>query len=224
MSSFPLMPLVAAIAAFAEVAWLENRADVTNLTTYSFSSVDFGSAQADRYIIVGIGYGSTTSDARSVSSVTIGGVSASQLTGYSGSNGAALWIAAVPTGTSGTVAITMSGTCANLGISAYRVAGLGSTTPVAAYSAQTSSVTTSGSALATSAGGFVIAMLTHRDDANACSWVGVVKDFDAAASDGASTRRLSSGHASKLGNAASRTIEATTANSTTHGIAIVSMR
>jgi hypothetical protein len=82
-----------------------NYSVVTNAT---FSSVPFGEENASRYLV--IGYASGNSNTAAPTSVTIGGVSASLL--VQSPTAAAfrtqLWIAAVPTGTSGTLSITNS--------------------------------------------------------------------------------------------------------------------
>lgn len=79
-------------------------------TTYTFTSQSFGAAAATRDIVVLVnGRGFT---ARTISSATIGGVSAAvdASQGYTGIVVAAIR-ARVPSGTSGTIAITFSGAC-----------------------------------------------------------------------------------------------------------------
>lgn len=78
------------------------------VTNASFTSVPFGEEHASRYLV--IGYASGNSNTAAPTSVTIGGVSASLVsqTNSSFQFRTQLWIAAVPTGTSGTLSITNS--------------------------------------------------------------------------------------------------------------------
>ena len=81
-------------------------ATTAKATTITFSSVSFGDPDSDRIIIVGFGFssGSTT-----VNSVSIGGVSATQLVQRSqGGVTVNIYAAAVPTGTTGNIVINIS--------------------------------------------------------------------------------------------------------------------
>jgi hypothetical protein len=109
--------------------YLDSDTSTTDLTTYTFSGMDFGDANADRKIIVCI-QGHANS-ARSISSVTIGGVTATELVSQAdasvGGHRAAIYGAAVPTGTSGNVVVTFSGSMLRASAHTYRK--LGSLTP-----------------------------------------------------------------------------------------------
>lgn len=82
----------------------------TTETTHDETSISFGAADSNRRIVIAIGgyFGSGT-----VSSVTIGGVSASSMSTEANADGAnefySIWGASVPTGTSGTISVTRSG-------------------------------------------------------------------------------------------------------------------
>jgi hypothetical protein len=106
--------------------FLQATADNGNLTTYTFTGVNFGAADANRRIVIGVllragGIG------RTVSSATIGGVSATILNQQdlnlsgAGYNVHAYLTADVPTGSSGTVAITLAAGAVRLQIATYRV-------------------------------------------------------------------------------------------------------
>lgn len=83
-----------------------------NTTNNTFNGVSFGDvppAGEKRYIVVAT-QNMNASDARTVNSVTIGGVAATEIIGRDATNTpGGVWIAEVPTGTSGTILITMSG-------------------------------------------------------------------------------------------------------------------
>lgn len=101
----------------------------TTQSPVTFSNVDFGTEAADRYIIVGY---STRNDTRTINSVTIGGVSATILVQQGdGNTTTGMAIAAVPTGTSGDVVVTLSGGADAHYLGVWSATGLASATPVA---------------------------------------------------------------------------------------------
>lgn len=98
----------------------------------TFSAVSIGAAAADRYIIVGVhtsSFGSNT-----ITGVTVAGITATKVAeAYNASYpNVALFIAAVPTGTSATIAVTntTSSLVLNTRISVWNVTGLSSATPI----------------------------------------------------------------------------------------------
>lgn len=128
--------------------------NTSSLSSYSFTSQPIGSAQADRYVIVGIGWANLSP---TISSVTIGGVSATNIATNANANGnSALYIALVPTGTTANVDIAFSGaTGIHCGIAVWSATGLLSTTAVS--SGNNSSSATPSVTLTTVNGGFVVA-------------------------------------------------------------------
>lgn len=102
-------------------------AQTPSQTVYTFSSQALGTAASDRYIVVGTL--ARAAAARTLDSVTVGGVAATKLTALenAGSN-SGLWLAAVPTGTTGDVVLTFSSTMVRAAIAIWRVDGI-STTP-----------------------------------------------------------------------------------------------
>lgn len=99
----------------------------------TFTGMNFGTAAADRYMIAVFGYSSLTT----ATSATIGGVSASLLVGAVSpfqSAKTAIFIALVPSGTSGTVVIS-NGAGGNSTLALYSVTGLLSPTAVATNTA-----------------------------------------------------------------------------------------
>lgn len=91
-----------------------------NTATYSFAGRAFGAADADRKILVAI---RAIANASLPTGVTIGGVAATHLNGTASGNIVVdYWWAAVPTGTTGTVAVTFSsGSSRDVAIAIYRV-------------------------------------------------------------------------------------------------------
>lgn len=98
--------------------------DATDAASYSFTSQPIGAASASRRVVVAIGFAAAA--AVTLSSVTIGGVSAT-IDGDSGNangNRRVYFVSAVvPTGTTATVAITLSGTVARIGIGVWTLSG-----------------------------------------------------------------------------------------------------
>lgn len=105
-----------------------------NLTTYTFSAVPIGAAASRDHVVVGLTF-RATSNGRTFSSVTIGGVSATLIlkndnTDDAGnSTGSALYSAAVPTGTTADVVMTLSGGASRASCDAWTVENVTSFTP-----------------------------------------------------------------------------------------------
>lgn len=101
--------------------------DTTNTGSFSFPSCNFGDAAADRVIIGLISY--RRNSALGISGVTIGGITATVHAGVATStDDTFIFSAPVPTGASGTVAMTMNSAGASLVL--YRLTGQNSNTPV----------------------------------------------------------------------------------------------
>jgi hypothetical protein len=105
-----ITPVIAGGGAAKSISFIDTAILTTNLTTYSFTGLDFGAAQDDRYII-GVAVSGTAS--RSISSATIGGVTARVVVSATGGSArnAGIIIANVPTGTSGAIAVTWNIGC-----------------------------------------------------------------------------------------------------------------
>lgn len=123
--------------------------DPGNLSTYSFPGLNFGAAASGRYVIAAIAWRSagTTND---ISSVTIGGVTATSLerarnTGGGNLSACDLFIAAVPTGTTGEVVVNTTETAVRLGVAVYRLEGVSSPTPQHTGVGQTGTTTNNAS-------------------------------------------------------------------------------
>lgn len=92
-----------------------------NTATYTFTSQSFGTAVADRKIAIGVmvRHGSATVD-----SVTAGGVSLTQIISLANSvNKCEIWIGDVPTGTTGSVVVSMSASADRCSIGVHRLTG-----------------------------------------------------------------------------------------------------
>lgn len=108
-------------------SYLQTAVDETNDTTYTFSSHNFGAEDSARRIVIVVQLrpNSTTC---SVTSATIGGVSASLLVeAQNGFGTTSIWQAAVPTGTSGTVVVNIDNLALAMSIGTYRLVNAAAT-------------------------------------------------------------------------------------------------
>lgn len=144
-------------------------------STYNFNSQDIGTATPDRAVIVAIGngFGSHT-----VTSVTIGGVSASQIVTLTGGTvTACLWIARVPTGTTATITVNLSGNVGlGIGIGVWAAYGLIGLTPIASGSSSASPGSVALSS--TRPGGFAIAYRATGGSVSAMTPTNFTERFD----------------------------------------------
>ena len=123
---FSLFPLrVDAVS----LTYLGTASDATNLITYTFASQGLGTPASDRQIIV-LASGFTGPTSKTISSITVAGVSATiniNTNGDYGYEGLGIGIADVPTGTTGDVVVVFSGAMNSADIHLYRATGLSKT-------------------------------------------------------------------------------------------------
>jgi hypothetical protein len=149
--------------------YLASYVDTSSRTTRTISSVGFGDATDTREIFVVVRWSSST--ATTISSATIGGVSATISAGASANlQGAALIFATVPTGTSGNVVITYSNATTNSVAFVYRTTNRPNigTTAINTYG-DTGGVTRTSYTSPTVAfpqNGFVLNIMSHNSTTN----------------------------------------------------------
>jgi hypothetical protein len=111
-----------------EISYLTNVTDVDNLSTYTFPGVTFGADDERRHIVVSVF--TSGASVNPPTSVTIGGVSASlverlsdgrEQVGNNSTQVASQWIAAIPTGASGDIVVTLDGTSLRAHIGVFRL-------------------------------------------------------------------------------------------------------
>lgn len=143
---------------------------VSGSNNHTHSTYTSNDASASRRLVACVGYG-----ANEISGVTIFGVTAT-LVGKTDATGlrASIWIADVPTGTSGSVVLTYTSFDWESHVSLYSLVDLISSTPVSTNTATGStSVSTS---VSTTDGGIAIAAVFGLG--LAASWSGVTDDVD----------------------------------------------
>jgi hypothetical protein len=139
---------------------------------FSFSSLAFGAAATDRVIVAAV-WGIAESG-NSILSATIGGVSATKLVEIAGASDLLTIIAAaVPTGTTGTIAGTFNGSTGRAGVSVWRLVGNEGVTAIATGS----NSDLSGLTLATGQNGVAIAACINVDS-RTTTWTGASEDYD----------------------------------------------
>lgn len=164
------------------VAFLQQAGDATTQTTYTFASQNFGTAAADRYLICALTSRASDGGARTLSSVTIGGVAATISVQHNNSgNNASIAIAAVPTGTTGTVVVVFSDSMGECNIALYTTNNLVSIT---ATDTGTSAADPSTYALDVADEGFAIGIGRSDVGTSTATWTNLNEDFDGATADG----------------------------------------
>lgn len=167
-------------AAPFSLTFVTSASDATDLTEYTFSGQSFGDepgAADTRYIIVGAG-GRAGSNL-TVSSATIGGVAATVVIASGATNApAAIFIAEVPTGTTGDVVVTYSGAgMVSSAIGIWRMIN-----PISSTATDTASDITPASGvlnldLDVTAGGAAVGFTASRG-ADTTTWAGMTEAFD----------------------------------------------
>jgi hypothetical protein len=189
------------------LTFIGSHEDGTNATTYTFSSASLGAAAGDRRIILGVC--ATQSSEQNISSVTIGGVTATKVVETSGTRKVTILIAHVPSGTTGDIVVTYAGSgSARCGIGVWAATGLTSDTAV---DSTTSTASPGSLALTTVVGGFVVAVAQNGEDVSGTTWTDATEQYDIAMETGAQRHT----GASDLTTGTSLTITATYASSST---------
>jgi len=206
----------------ASVTFTANASSNTTSLGYNFTSQNFGAESADRYILVGVaGQGAS---AAAVSSVTIGGVSATQLFSASSSTATvAFWIAAVPSGTSGTIFIQWAAQRSRCAAVVWALTGLQSATAIDTGSAANSGSGALSDTIDVSAGGVAVAMAYDTGTGSRTwTWTGLTEVVDTTFASG---RSYTGASANFTAGQSGLTVQAAPSGSTTANVlGIVSLR
>jgi len=185
-------------------SYTETRTNTATNTSYTFDNCNIGTASADRRVVVVVQH----TKSESISSLTIGGVTATLDYNVSATRFVGFASLTVTTGTTANIVVTMTGSVDNMVISIYTITGLSSTTPIEALAATVTSGTVSTiSTLDVEQGGVVIAAVTGSD-INAYTFSGVDEQYDATIESG---QRAATGYAQTYATSTSYTVSATSA-------------
>lgn len=190
MAAVSQMALMAAAPAVAlpSVAFQASTMDAVARTTYTFASQNIGPASATRYVVAAVSI--VSSVARTISSVTIGGVAATlvpngQAVTQSFIYRTAFYIAAVPTGTTASIVVTASGGCdAGMLSGVWALYDLNSATPVDSDGDTTFTSPFSVPSVNTSADGILLAaaMYLRNSGTSAFGWTNATERSDLSSS------------------------------------------
>ena len=172
MPIFTPIGLFSKLQTAATISLTANATSGADATTYTFSGQSLGTAVSDRKILVGIAGGTSN---RTVSSCTVGGVSATLVKRQQGAAQvtAELWIANVPTGTTGDVVVTWSGANDRMGIGVYRLLSS------AASSTMGSNALTPTGTIDCPANGVIVGCVCQQGSAPLTfTWTGITEKYD----------------------------------------------
>ena len=183
-----MMQMMMSYGAVTKVlTYLGSNSSITTATTYTVTAAALGTAAADRSIIVAI---AGANSSRTISSVTVGGVSATinvQYTEAGDNNVVGIATALVPTGTTGDIVVTYSGSQASNQIGWWSATGLTSNAAIATGSSNLPGVSQNGTITLTSvAGGFFIGVAGSSGGPATFTWTNATERFDTNASRAAS--------------------------------------
>lgn len=177
--SFALNNLIGFGSAFDPInlTYVANAADTTNASSYTFSSQSFGGEDARRFVLVGLN--ARAAGAVTISSVTIGGVTATPLVTVTNSGGGdssitAIYGSLVPTGTTGSVVVVASASLNRCNIGIWRLIA-NSMTPHATYSSTANNPSVS---MNVPANGFAIGRAQSIGSSPTATWAGLTESFD----------------------------------------------
>ncbi len=168
----------------AAITYLTSNSKDSISGTHDYTGTSFGSASSDRCIIVTLLTNLTT--AEPVSSVTVGGIAATRCVVswyFTNDRPVEIWIAQVPTGTSGSVAISTShGGVWSSTLGVYSATKLKSVVPVATSVDQDFNGSTWNKIVNTSvsvpAGGFAVSAARMAGGVvSSVTWTGATQDF-----------------------------------------------
>lgn len=160
-----------------KMQFINSYVDPNNFTTYTFSSVSFGEPTNRSLVVVYVS--GHDQNSRSISSVTIGGVAATEVTASSAGIMCGGLYQAYVSGASGDVVVTFSGECDAAGVGVWALYDLQSTTASSAASNASTSTSVAVN-VNTLANGFLIAGGAARTGTTRTySWTNATERFDA---------------------------------------------
>lgn len=158
MSGIGLMLLGALTTPDAVKSFVSNTSSSSGNSNYTFSGLSLGAEASNRYIIVGVS-GVSGASGSVPDFVTVNGIIATALVTNAPStihNG--IYIAYVPSGTTGTVVVDYSSVAVRVGVVLWRATELISTTATETKSGGASSTSPQSNTIAVSAGGVAFAI------------------------------------------------------------------
>lgn len=168
------------VAANASISLVANKTSADGSgpgSSVTYTGVSLGASCNSKVVLVGVVWVDFTGSPNSISSMTVDGISATQVVNYNVSpEHAAFWIASGVTNTSGTIALTFNSGQGNSGIFVYRLCDAQTT----ATQTNTSSSGNPASSLTLNiaAGGVAASIAIIRVTSATFTWGGLTKDAD----------------------------------------------
>tara|TARA_R110002020_G_scaffold172041_3_gene362194 strand:+ start:913 stop:1599 length:687 start_codon:yes stop_codon:yes gene_type:complete len=152
----------------------------TDASSYTFSSIDFGTAAANRHVIAVGGWEHSTSGTTDPSSVTIGGVTATKVATKNDGryDRSFMYIAAVPTGTSGALVVNLPVTAWRCGMGCMSIYGASITPTATGTDSGVSGSEDLEVSIAVSAGGVIVGVAENNTATGGYTWVGIDEIWD----------------------------------------------
>lgn len=157
------------------VTYNNSYSSTTNASSYTFSASAIGTADSTRLVVV---VAHTNNLSASVSSMTIGGISATSAVSAGSAQLVSIWYAIVPTGTTADIVLTLGATSNNAVIGVYSLYHIVSTTPTTS-----NNLTVGGTSNATNTSvkkdGIIIAGITGSTNSTT-TWTNATENYDTA--------------------------------------------
>lgn len=164
----------------ATVTFLQCAEDASDASTYTFTSQNVGTASSDRYTIVGIG-GDDNATVWDISSVTVGGNSATEAVDYGGVsslNNTAIYYIANPTGTSQTIVVNTSEAINHLQICVWQANNIQTGTPFATNTGFDTAAAAFHMDLNIPANGAAVGVCSTQAGSQTFTWTGLTERID----------------------------------------------
>lgn len=163
-------------------ALTDNQNSNTSATIYTFPAMSLGAEASDRHILILVNAGLTSSSVPPISSITVGGNTATSVKEITHTNlgfsiRSAVWIVAVPTGTTGAVVITFASSMGRCAAALLRVTGLAS---AAAYATASDTVNPCTKTIDVPAGGLLVgtSCTALSSGTPVCAWTNLTESYD----------------------------------------------
>jgi hypothetical protein len=191
--------------------------------TYTFTSVDIGTASSTRRVVVGVVAEDGGTNGRTLETATIGGISATihkQTTFSSGGSAvAAIFSAVVPTGTTATIVADFDGTGDNMNRCAIFVVAIDNVSSAIPFDTASDAGSPLSATINFPADGYVFAIATTSDN-SAFSWTGLTERADGAYED----TQASAADSFPTVDSVNTTVSATPGSGTRQAMVIVAFR
>lgn len=167
----------AAGAATPTLTYVTTTENDTSLTTYTFTAVNTGTADATRKTIVAISGGDSATDF-SIASVTVGGAAATEVIDSANTGSTvqtAIYIIDNPSGTTANIVVTLSEAGNGCGIAVWAAYDLSSSTATDTATQFQSTAANIVLSLDISAGGVAVGIASTMDNASTGTWTGLTE-------------------------------------------------